>query len=90
MSEQIKDDGGPVFPIPERSQNWMLPDGGREGWHKFATDGISLRDYAAIKAMQSILLWPDGWTKKDGETWGEALSRQSYEYADAMLQARSK
>lgn len=76
MSE--KDNGGPAFPI-------ITPDMPVEG-----SGGITIRDYFAAKAMQGVLGWDGGWTKIGSETWSEALARQAYEYADAMLQARKQ
>lgn len=69
----------------------------------FAQDGMTLRDYFAAKAMQSLLL--RGWVGDDGcespnhysETaedddgslcGPDVLSRDSYCIADAMLRAR--
>jgi hypothetical protein len=76
MSE-IKD-GGPAFPHP---QGWRK-DGSTVG------EGLSLRDYFAAKAMQSLILtkWYDD-ERTVNET-KEPLSDDAYELADAMLAAR--
>lgn len=76
-------DGGPVFP--------------REGGRKFVVgndvrvttphDGVTLRDYFAAKAMQSLLATID--TYPD-ERWREGLAMDAYMMADAMLQERAK
>ncbi len=74
-----KNTGGPAFPS--------------EGGHKFAvgndvrktlpSQGMSLRDYFAAKALQSLII-------RDGCTTGYAknISEASFVYADAMLRAR--
>ena len=70
-----KDTSGPAFP------------------HHFTHDsvgdctGMSLRDYFAAKAMQAMVSTPayetGGWAIDD-------IAEQSYDMADAMLEARSK
>lgn len=76
-------DGGPAFPTYESD---------REG-HLYCTGaGVSLRDYAAIKAMQ-------GWIASAPKVMGEALdgseemadviAMAAYVMADAMLRARA-
>jgi hypothetical protein len=64
--------GGPAFPTDNESQN---------GPNTYHFEGMSLRDYFAAKAMQSILL-------ADGTTRFEQRAKESYEMADAMLKAR--
>jgi hypothetical protein len=60
------------------------------------TPGMTLRDYFAAKAMQSILGNPDlikasnTIGKEDGFKSSEALSILSYQLADAMLIQRNK
>lgn len=68
-------DGGPAFPIKD--------------WHKDENDhnGMSLRDYFAAKAMQSlshVLLS----TTKYYDVNSEHIAKHSYFMADAMLKAR--
>ena len=70
MSEKIKT-GGPAFPT--------------ETIHKIGSDGyiyegMTMRDYFAAKAMQSLA--------KLGAP--EDCARQAYELADAMLKARGE
>ena len=62
--------GGPAFPT--------------ETIHKIGSDGyiyegMTMRDYFAAKAMQSLVA--EQWAPKD-------CARQAYEFADAMLKAR--
>ena len=46
-----------------------------------ATEGMTLRDYFAIRAFQTRLAKYSDWTLTE-------LTKQSYEDADAMLEAR--
>lgn len=74
MSTQ--NDGGPAFPITKKGC--------------YTSDGMTLRDYFAAKAMQSLLrTWADnesGWPYcNDKET-----ARLAYEAADAMIEQRNK
>lgn len=78
MSE-IKD-GGPAFP--------RAPHSGEA-----SDDGMSLRDYFAAKAMQAAITGAQGIGSAPDETrlaaWA-AVSRLSYEIADAMVKERAK
>ena len=80
--------GGPVFPFEYHNQTsrhqegffgtGMIAPGGSQ---QFA--GMTLRDYFAAKAMQAIL--------SDGSWYGHTCKTaafESYEMADALLQAR--
>lgn len=77
-------DGGPAFP-----GQWydFQPLTGeqvvREQW-----GGMTLRDYFAAKAMQTLL--GSEYTSGHGlhEGWTRALAHESYMIADAMLRAR--
>ena len=63
--------GGPAFPVP---------DGPGDPWekgHRFESEGMSMRDYFAAKAMREM-----NWNDFDGS------ARECYEIADAMLRAR--
>lgn len=62
-------DGGPAFPVP-------LSKG---------CEGMSLRDYFAIKALQGFLSNPQ---LAGGEP--NILSKDAYDYADAMIKQREK
>lgn len=86
MKTLIKD-GGPAFPADE------LHDQTPPYRHLLASHGMSLRDYFAAKAMQSLILAdtkadPDVWeTNEDGEP---VIAATAYAMADAMLDAREK
>ena len=61
--------GGPMFPAPVTKP--------LENYYP----GISIRDYFAAKAMQSICnVWP--------RITPESTAKTAYEFADAMLKAR--
>ena len=45
-------------------------------------ENIKMRDYFAAKAMQALL--------EDDHDCSKWLSKRAYEYADAMIEARSK
>ena len=64
--------GGPAFPT--------LADNG----HTMNQDGMTLRDWFAGKAMQSLILAAK--TSQDVDL----LSKGAYQMADAMLKERSK
>ena len=76
-----KDTGGPAFPVPDI-------DGGK------VCEGMTLRDYFAAKAMQTLMA--DTEAKRHlvsigmGEKMPECLSHTAYIYAAAMLKARGK
>lgn len=72
-------DGGPAFPV-----NYAYrPKEGAYG------DGMSLRDWFAGQAMQGLLA-SDRKFGKPSETLGEAVARNAYEFADAMIAARAR
>jgi hypothetical protein len=66
--------GGPAFPVPYSNES--------DGPTMMPSEGMTLRDYFAAKAMQGLIACPetDGY-KHDYAKW-------AYEYADAMLKAR--
>jgi len=61
--------GGPAYPSP-RWEGWGSPQ-----------EGMTLRDYFAAKAMQSI-------RETAPATTYEHIAKYAYELADAMLKAR--
>ena len=62
--------GGPAFPTTKPLEHWGDPN-----------QGMTLRDYFAAKAMQSICnVWP--------RITPESTAKTAYEFADAMLRAR--
>lgn len=85
-----RDDGGPAFPCElrhteSRDGKWVdrwIPEG-----------GMSLRDYFAAKAMQSVAeMWSQETALNNGLSRGVtpevAVAQCAYEMADAMLKAR--
>ena len=70
--------GGPAFP----TEVWDA-----EGMPQH-TEGMTLRDYFAAKAMQTLL--GSEYTSEHGlhEGWMGALAHESYMVADAMMKAR--
>lgn len=84
MSES--NDGGPAFPVvcdnvSERMSGMQMG---------MVSDGMTLRDYFAAKAMQGFISQP----LTDGERWREGSMRfiatDSYEMADEMLKASGR
>lgn len=70
--------GGPAFST----------DHGMEGGLWRGSPGMTLRDYFAAKAMQTLL--GSEYTSEHGlhEGWMGALAHESYMVADAMMKAR--
>lgn len=93
MSKQI-DDGGPAFPILDDAGSGLRL---REG-------GMSLRDYLAAKAMQSLIISgfknerevlpysiePERNLEYANARGRDSLARHAYIFADAMLEARKQ
>ena len=70
-----KNDGGPAFPTEvEYNREDMT--------NLYHEEGMSLRDYFAGQAMQSIIKYGSAYSEKN------IIARYAYEYADAMLEAR--
>jgi hypothetical protein len=67
----IKNTGGPAFPSSEYDPRYN---------RHVAIGGMTLRDYFAAKAMQTIAANPH-WTE-------EGIAEAAYKQADAMLKAR--
>ena len=68
----------PAFPTPHQ-----IIDANHEHF-KFGSHGMSLRDYFAAKAMQTLVhYWCEGDT-----VYATECSVASYKFADAMLEAR--
>ena len=71
-------DGGPAFPeLRPFNADWA------------ADPGMSLRDYFAAKALEGILAFP-GTLDGDHNKSPSTVARAAYNYADAMIEARSK
>jgi hypothetical protein len=69
------DTGGPAFPAFEFQRGYG---------QMMPVGGMTLRDYFAAKAMQGIVANPDL------DAYPEDYAKKAYQYADAMLKARSK
>ena len=76
----MKDTGGPAF-----------PNEGFNGWGE-PFEGMTLRDYFASKAMQSLMqnFLAKDWDLKDPMGWMDGLAGDAYSMADAMLKAREE
>lgn len=77
MSE--KPTGGLVFPA------WKL---NRQGQSEMTDFGMTLRDYFAAKAMQSMTVNPPTYIKSGD--WINNIACEAYRMADAMLKAREQ
>ena len=81
MTNESKDTGGPAFPRPGDFN---------------PQTGMTLRDYFAAKAMQSILRGYDAVSSfedeevNDPEGMPKLIAKDAYIMADAMLKARKK
>lgn len=69
-----KDKGGPAFPDPGRAQSQKQRE-------MLGNEGMTLRDYFAAKAMQTLICDMKNPTPKDVSEW-------AYRHADAMLTER--
>ena len=79
-----KDTGGPAFPSPA-------------GVSHITEQGMTLRDYAAIKAMEGFIsatswhpdfIYPNDFNFDAGKRAADAVAESAYKYADALLKAR--
>ena len=82
----MRKDGGPAFPTEEYEK--IPSDGPYDYYRKVGmSQGMSLRDYFAAKAMQGMM---SNSNAKQEQIQSETVSRLSYVYADAMLKEREK
>jgi len=70
----------PAFPL--------LYDGREINSNSFVNNGMTLRDYFAAKAMQSLL--SNMSSEASRFTFEERISKIAFMYADAMLKEREK
>lgn len=77
MSDSV-DDGGPAFPTTCDNASERL-SGMQMG---IVSDGMTLRDYFAAKAMHAFLV-----TRRQEETCS-SMASYAYDMADSMLEAR--
>lgn len=76
-----KNTGGPAFPGSYTGNNGM----------PIWSDGMTLRDYFAAKAMQALIQTPCGEWPDAPECQEDAhVSKAAYAMADAMLAAREE
>jgi hypothetical protein len=74
--------GGAAFPTPR----FMVDDESRILGFSIHTDGMSLRDYFAARAMQPIKSQAVDYAKAEASD----MARKAYMMADAMLKAREE
>jgi hypothetical protein len=79
-----KTDGGPAFP---HVAELVRVDENMVSTRQITDGGMSLRDYFAAKAMHAML---NTELRKDAWASVEAISKDAYKQADAMLAAREK
>lgn len=79
MSE--RKDGGPAFPVFPFGNGAQLVD---------ASDGMSLRDYFAAKALPACIQTCGADHREPGVTLPQHFANQAYACADAMLKAREQ
>jgi hypothetical protein len=82
----MKDDGGPAFPLHTPRTHEHASETGYLGTD--FTMGMTLRDYFAAKAMQSMLGM--GYAEVTDMTGTHRMSEAAYIIADAMLKAREE
>lgn len=76
-----KEDGGPAFPRSPYQEDGAVFRG---------KSGMSLRDWFAGQALIGIVALAENLNKRSDETLGDAMVRQAYALADAMLAERGK
>lgn len=75
MENNKIDDGGPAFPCPEASLAHFN--------NLTAYMGLTMRDVFAAAALQGLIFH-----NSFGEVSDENIAKGSYQYADAMIEAR--
>jgi hypothetical protein len=79
-----KDNGGPAFPVAEQYDE-------RGGTYtQYGSEGMTLRDYFAAKAMQAMLSNPTMRSTDNSISDAEAFANASYIMADGLLAERAK
>lgn len=79
MSQENKiDDGGNAFPLPVVANE--------HGMFQTRDEGMTMRDYFAAKAMQSLIIEGVGYNSDPGQIL--AMTLTAFDWADAMLKAR--
>lgn len=75
-----KQTGGPAFPSKQKALMIKSEHIGIASEYEIDTNGMTLRDYFAAKALPECIGW--------GEP--NEVCVRAYQYADAMLEARKK
>lgn len=59
---------------------------------RYGNEGLTIRDYSAIEAMQGMLAHPRPYKPRKGtsKNWHEAIAEEAYRLADAMIAERKK
>lgn len=84
------EDGGPAFPVPQPTRDT------EEKENYWDTRGMTLRDwfagqaFAAMVAGEGALMVADRDERYDETNWAEVVASNAYNFADAMLAARTK
>ena len=79
-----KETGGPAFPVVQ----WETDDDGN--LRPRQTNGMTLRDYFAAKAMQGLLASPRNPVGVTQDVTDVLIANLAYKMADAMLKAREQ
>lgn len=85
-----RETGGYAFPIPNADFQTFQPETIDE--YKRIQSGMTLRDYFAAKAMQSLtcVYWSVDGQYESGAALIKCQAETAYEMADAMLKARGE
>lgn len=80
MTDETQKNGGPAFP------------GGSFPEHPQQPNGMTLRDWFAGQALTGMLAHGTRYRPRPGdpENWHEAIAKEAFEIADAMLAEREK
>ncbi len=81
-----KETGGPAFPLPMAT----LDGGGIVDAADLEQEGMTLRDYFAAKALQSLIAGRSWDHLKSHEEIIDAWAAAAYKTADAMIAERAK
>ena len=81
-----KDTGGPAFPvIPPCGVDGLMTSG-----YPYPSDGMTLRDYFAAKALAAYINLDGTPCAEPDEMWDQQTAQRCYAMADAMLAERNK
>ena len=78
-------DGGPAFPVVQKANAVSRGDGGGANYEMEQSGGMTLRDYFAAKAMQSMNSRQDYL-----DAPASAIALDAYALADALLKVRGQ